>query len=271
MLGRIYIFSMASLSNIIMKITVVYSVIFFCIMSCNKQLQAQQIDNRDGFGEKVNMEEIKASYAKLIAAENQAQGKGAKKADLRESVIHWQDARLYHDKNIVTIPFSQKKRIYYLQDDSSAISYDNASHFIVTKENGQYKFEVMTKIPDLKYLQNYQEVIDFSGRLIFEDIHGNFTKGYIVDNGIIESSLLKISEKSPSEGLIVNNWYAASDIREVKSMENPSYTEYYAIDKLNTPINHSNFYTLIGEYRPEIKSSYVFPEIKRKFKLVTGY
>lgn len=255
-----------------MKIMIAYFIILFCITSCSKQLKQQQIKSMDGFGENVNMEEIKTAYNNLISAENKnPRNLISKKADLSESVIHWQDARLHLTDNVIIVQFSQKKRIFLLQDDGSAISYDNASYLIVSRKNGQYKFEIMTKIADLTYLTNYQEIVDFSGKLIFEDIYGHFTKGYTVSQGKMDGSLIKKTQKKSESESIVIKWYAAADSMEARSIANPTYTEYYEMDQSNPHRLHGDFYTSIGEYRLESTTRYVFPDIKRTFKLITGY
>jgi len=237
-------------------------------IGCSECVNERPMENLNGFEEDINIEEIKEAFLKLSSAEVESDENISKKGNLRESTIHWKDAVLYPDQNIIRIPFSSKTSHFTFMDDSSAISYDNASIFIISRKNGLYVFEIMTKIPDLVYLRSTQEIPDFSGKLIFEDINGQFLKGFTVSKGKVDGAIVKLSGRASIKGGLIVNWYAGRDHRDLDSKTVPVQTEYFEMKHSDCPYQIDDFYTSIGEYRPANKWRYVFPEVKRSWKIL---
>ncbi|MDQ1086405.1 hypothetical protein [Siphonobacter sp. SORGH_AS_1065] len=103
-------------------------------------------------------------------------GKNVKTLDKR---IYWKDAYFQKIESEwkMIVPFTLQEEIYYKSANGLNFAYSNISFLTVMKKNGNYIYEIVTKIPDEDYL-NWEEGKKFSGTIFVEDIYGNFIKGF---------------------------------------------------------------------------------------------
>lgn len=77
---------------------------------------------------------------------------------------------------------SWKKIFITNNPDSSVASYSANTFFVVSKKGKDYEYELVTRFPDLKWLTRTKRT-PFSGKVIIEDVNGEFKKGYVLDEG----------------------------------------------------------------------------------------
>ena len=69
---------------------------------------------------------------------------------------------------VLIIPFSLEDDISIKIADGIYAPYTSLTNFLVFQKDGKYQYEVVTRIPDMDWVQG--EVKEFSGTVIVEDI-----------------------------------------------------------------------------------------------------
>ncbi|WP_159469594.1 hypothetical protein [Dyadobacter sp. 3J3] len=224
----------------------------------------------DDFGENIDLDAIESAYNQLLKSKpsdyTESQGIANK-----EKVILWKHASLsiYEGVEKMTVPFFLKKRIFIISDTGRS-SYEGMSFFIVSKTDGMYEFEIMTRLPDTKYQESFDAFVDFSGLIILEDIFGDFIKGYFIEEGEISGAVRKVESKI-SESCVTIEWNLFSENGEMSLSASPSHIEYYCPDSSILAVNKDNVYTSIGRVTGSIRERrYVNPELRLQYQLITG-
>lgn len=155
-------------------------------------------DALEGVSKKVNdfeLAAVRSNYDKLIEIDVASKTKKDKREKSKKKRLNWDNAYTFkiegEDKLIV--PFALEEDFYYKNPDSTVASFSENTFFVVTKHGKDYDYEVVTRYPDMKWL-NRRERGTYSGTVIVEDVNGNFLKGYKYDEGKVTHEVFKQSE-----------------------------------------------------------------------------
>ncbi|MDQ6482691.1 hypothetical protein, partial [Dyadobacter sp. LHD-138] len=127
---------------------------------------------------------VKNGYEQLVQNPTNLKTGNGKKEKTKKKKINWNGSYTFNvdgqDKMI--IPYELEEDIYYKNPDSSMASYSANTFFVVSKKGKDYEYELVTRFPDVKWL-NRTKRAPFSGKVIVEDVNGEFKKGFILDEG----------------------------------------------------------------------------------------
>lgn len=138
-------------------------------------------------------------------------------------------------------------------EDGTMLSYDDATFLKVTKNKGKYEYEVITKIPDRRYLENDGSANNsFTGSIFIYDLFGEFIKGYKITLNQVLDLNIKIDKYANSKsGKIKNDseycvdWYTCFITNSVIARNcNYNYTECTVGGTISDSYNSS--YGIIG-------------------------
>lgn len=225
----------------------------------------------EDFGENIDLDSIEFAYNQLLVSRKESNHYEDGRAVSKEKTILWKSASLAFYKGVekMMVPFFLKKRIFRNHKTGKA-SFEGMSFFIVSKNEGKYEFEIMIRLSDNNYYENMDAFAEFSGLIIIEDIFGDFIKGYTVEEGQILGAVKKVECKT-NEDCVTIEWYLFSDNGEMTLSEGLSHIEYYCPDSDIVPLVQDEVYTSIGRISRSIRERrYVHPELRERFKLITG-
>jgi hypothetical protein len=211
-----------------MKKLFFFTSILLAVISCDKPADIQ---NKQDF--EVTMSEItdiETDYSQrmkeIFARNNGNKSKNEKKGKRK---LNWDKAYSVYKgtESRVIIPFELENEIYTKLADSSMTSYSKIAKFIVSGTKGHYQYEIATYFPDLESLSDKTK--KFSGRVVIEDLNGDFIKGYKYKNDKI--TRITVTEKNArTAGWVkmcdVTDWYSCMVIDGRTVGCTFDYTEY---------------------------------------------
>jgi hypothetical protein len=161
--------------------TLFYSALCLCLISIFIYGCKDMTDNKA----KVLSNEVKLNSISIMNIKADYESKmgsirvegGNKNVKTTRRKLYWDNVRKISKDNEqkLIVPFVLDEEIYAKFPDSSHVAYSSIATFIVSESKGKYYYEVATYFPDLEWLQNRTK--PFSGRIVVEDINGNFLKG----------------------------------------------------------------------------------------------
>ncbi|MCE6989634.1 hypothetical protein [Dyadobacter sp. CY323] len=149
----------------------------------------------------------------------------------------------------IVVPFTLEEEIFTNWMDGKVIPYSSLTSLVVSKKNGEYNYEVVTKYPDEDWLK--RKSTKFSGQIIVEDINGEFIKGYEYKKNEIQPIVKTLKNERTTYEKVCSyiNWYTCVSSNGVFYGCNFNYTEEIGCIELQDQ-DHDKFSVLDGKWYP---------------------
>jgi hypothetical protein len=188
--------------------------LIFAATACDKHLEVENSPGSNGI-ELSNIGDIKKDYEAKLNKSNGFRGGQKRKEKIKGKILKWDKSYTIKKGNEqkIVVPFKLKDEIYTKLADSTLAAYSDIATFIVSGKKGEYTYEIATKFPDAEWLNDQSK--PFSGKIIVEDINGNFVKGYrYKGNEIIPLTVSESGAGQRTTAFVmicdVTDWYTCS-------------------------------------------------------------
>lgn len=184
----------------------------FTVIACDNRL-----DVKNSFeNEKIDLSsisDVRKDYEEKISKPNNLRGGKKRKEKVKDKLLQWDKSYTIGEgnKQRIVVPFTLKDEIYTKLPDSTVVPYSSISSFLVSGKKGAYTYEIATQLPDLEWLKNKSK--PFTGKIVIEDINGNFVKGYRYKSGgeIIPLTSTESDENQRTSAIVmmcdITDWY----------------------------------------------------------------